>query len=45
MDSNVGRMLDAIEQLGIRDNTIVVYTSDNCPDPTPPSTGWSGPWR
>jgi len=29
MDFNVGRIVDALEQLGIDDNTIVVYTSDN----------------
>jgi len=45
MDSNVGEILDAIDRLGIRDNTIVVFTSDNGPDPTAPSNGWSGPWR
>jgi len=44
MDSNVGQILDAVDQLGIRDNTIVVFTSDNGPDPTAPSNGWSGPW-
>ena len=44
MDANVGQLLDAVDQLGIRDNTIVVFTSDNGPDPTFPSQGWSGPW-
>jgi arylsulfatase len=45
MDANVGQLLDAIDQLQIRDNTIVVFCSDNGPDPTAPSNGWSGPWR
>ncbi len=45
MDANVGRLLDAVDELGIRDNTIVVFTSDNGPDPTFPSQGTSGPWR
>lgn len=45
MDANVGQLLDAVDQLGIRDNTIVVFTSDNGPDPTHPSNGSSGPWR
>ena len=45
MDSNVGQLLDAIDQLGIRENTIVVFTSDNGPDPTFPSNGSSGPWN
>ncbi len=29
MDSDVGRILDRLEDLGIRDNTLVVFTSDN----------------
>lgn len=45
MDAYVGRILDAIEELGIRDNTIVVFTSDNGPDPGYPYQGSSGPWR
>lgn len=31
MDANVGRLLDAVDQLQVRDNTIVVFTSDNGP--------------
>lgn len=45
MDDHVGEILAAIDRLGIRDNTIVVFTSDNGPDPTAPSQGTSGPWR
>ncbi len=45
MDANVGQILDAVDELGIRDNTIFVFTSDNGPDPTAPSQGSSGPWR
>lgn len=44
MDANVGQILDAVDELGIRDNTIFVFTSDNGPDPTFPSQGSSGPW-
>jgi arylsulfatase A len=29
LDHNVGRILDALERLGIVDNTIVIYASDN----------------
>ena len=29
MDENVGRLLEAIDAAGLRDNTIVVFTSDN----------------
>ncbi len=29
MDANVGRVLDTLEELGLLDNTVVVYTSDH----------------
>lgn len=45
MDANVGRLLDIVEELGVSGETIVVFTSDNGPDPTFPSQGTSGPWR
>jgi arylsulfatase A-like enzyme len=45
MDAYVGQILDAIDELGIRDNTIVVFTSDNGPDSTYPYQGSAGPWR
>jgi arylsulfatase len=45
MDAHVGDILDAIDALGIRDNTIVVFTSDNGPEATWPWQGSSGPWR
>jgi arylsulfatase len=45
MDAHVGEILDAIDTLGIRDNTIVVFTSDNGPEATHPWQGSSGPWR
>ena len=45
MDVNVGEILDTIDQLNIRDNTLVVFTSDNGPDPTWPWQGCPGPWR
>jgi arylsulfatase len=44
MDANVGRLVDAVDDLRVRDNTIVVFTSDNGPDSTFPSQGTSGPW-
>ena len=37
--------LDAIDELRIRDNTIVVFTSDNGPEATWPWQGSPGPWR
>jgi arylsulfatase len=45
MDANVGTLLDAVEDLGIGDDTIVVFTSDNGPEATWPWQGSSGPWR
>jgi arylsulfatase A-like enzyme len=45
MDSHVGEILGALDSLGIRDNTIVVFTSDNGPEATSPWQGSSGPWR
>jgi arylsulfatase A-like enzyme len=45
MDAHVGDILDAVDRLGIRDNTIVVFTSDNGPEATWPWQGSSGPWR
>jgi arylsulfatase len=29
MDYTVGQLLDAVDRLGIRDNTIVIFASDN----------------
>jgi arylsulfatase len=45
MDANVGTLLDAVADLGIADDTIVVFTSDNGPEATWPWQGSSGPWR
>lgn len=45
MDANVGAILDAIDDLKVRDNTIVVFTSDNGPEAIWPWQGSSGPWR
>jgi len=45
MDQNVGQMLDAVDRLGGRDDTIVIFTSDNGPEFVQPWDGWAGPWR
>jgi len=45
MDHNVGEMLDAIERLGVDQNTIVIFMSDNGPEFFKPWDGWAGPWR
>ncbi len=45
MDAHVGQILDAIDAMGARDNTIVIFTSDNGPEASWPWQGSSGPWR
>ncbi|MCA9178184.1 MAG: arylsulfatase [Planctomycetales bacterium] len=45
MDANVGRILDEVENAGIRNNTIIIFTSDNGPEYIRPWDGWAGPWR
>lgn len=45
MDHNVGQMLDAVDRLGIRDDTIVIFASDNGAEFFRPWDGWAGPWR
>ena len=45
MDFNVGQILDSIEQLGISDNTIVVWMSENGPEEAPSYFGTAGFWR
>ena len=45
IDAYTGQILDAIDELGIRDSTMVVFTSDNGPDANYPYQGSAGPWR
>jgi len=44
IDSNSGRIIDALSDLKIQDNTIVIFSSDNGPEDTIPWRGWAGPW-
>ena len=45
MDHNVGRLLDTVDRLGLREGTIVVFTSDNGADTsTQHKRGSAGPW-
>jgi arylsulfatase A-like enzyme len=44
LDHHVGAIVDAVKELGIDDNTIVVFTSDNGPEDLLPWRGWAGPW-
>ena len=45
MDAYTGELLDTVEKLGVKDNTIFIFTSDNGPEMIEPWNGWSGPWR
>lgn len=45
MDHRAGQLLDAVDELGIRDNTIVIWMSDNGPEYFYPWHGTAGPWR
>jgi len=45
MDANVGDLLDAVDAAGVRDDTVVIFTSDNGPEFFRPWDGWAGPWR
>ncbi len=45
MDHRTGQILDAIDRLGIRNNTIVVWCSDNGPEEAPSWHGTAGYWR
>ncbi len=54
IDTYTGRLLDAIDELGIRDDTIFIFTADNGPEMAhgnntltleTSSQGSAGPWR
>lgn len=45
IDYRTGQLLDAIDELGIRDNTIVIWMSDNGPEFFYPWHGTAGPWK
>ncbi len=45
IDAYTGRLLDEVDRLGIRDNTLFLFTSDNGGEATAPYHGFNGPWR
>ena len=55
IDQYVGMLLDEVDELGIRDNTIFIFTADNGPEALPAGgtnltvetvyPGTAGPWR
>lgn len=42
MDHRAGDVLDAIDRLGLRDDTVVIWTSDNGPEEAPGHSGAAG---
>ena len=44
-DAYVGELLDTIDELGLKENTIFIFTSDNGREGVPGSFGFTGPWR
>jgi arylsulfatase len=44
-DDYVGEVLDTIDELGMKDDTIFIFTSDNGREGVPRSFGFTGPWR
>ena len=45
IDHRAGQVLDAISELGIADDTLVIWMSDNGPEYFEPWHGSAGPWR
>ena len=45
VDHNVGLVLKALERLGIEDNTLVIWCTDNGAEMRRPWRGSAGPWR
>ena len=43
LDVNIGRLLGTIEELGISDNTVIIFTSDNGGLSTITSPNWTAP--
>ncbi len=41
----MGELLDTVDELGLKDNTIFIFTSDNGREGIKRSFGFTGPWR
>ena len=44
-DDYVGDVLETLDELGLKEDTIVIFTSDNGREGIPRSFGFTGPWR
>ncbi len=45
MDHRVGQVIDEVDRLGIAENTLFIFCSDNGPEFRAPYRGTAGPWR
>ena len=45
MDHRVGQVIDEVERLGLADDTLFIFCSDNGPEFRAPYRGPAGPWR
>jgi arylsulfatase len=45
LDHRAGQVLDAMDRLDLRDNTVVIWMSENGPEQIYPHHGTAGPWR
>jgi arylsulfatase A-like enzyme len=45
IDWSAGEILDLLRETGLAERTLVVFTSDNGPDPLPPPRGSAGPFQ
>ena len=45
LDDYVGELIDQVDESGIKENTIFIFTSDNGPEALVPHQGFGGPWR
>ena len=45
MDHRAGQVIDAIDELRLRETTVLVFASDNGPEFRRPWRGTAGPWR
>ena len=45
MDHRVGQVVDEVDRLGLADDTLFIFCSDNGPEFRAPYRGTAGPWR
>ncbi|MEM7215204.1 MAG: arylsulfatase [Pseudomonadota bacterium] len=45
LDHRVGQVIDAVDRLGLKQDTVFIFCSDNGPEFRDPWRGTAGPWR